>query len=82
MPISKEDALKAAAERDAGPYAKLCETIDDGIRQSTGTGNSISISIRNTPRHLLDRAKGEYEKLGWSVHITSEQREGTHLHLS
>lgn len=83
MPISKDDASAAANDRDAQPYAELCERIDAAIRGRFGTSSPIEVQVRDVRRHLIDRAVREYNALGWKCFVSaSDWKEGSFLILS
>lgn len=81
MPISKEDALRNAVQRDSSEIAVFCKKIDGVITERAGTGSPITVAVSGVPSHIVELAIAQYQSVGWDCQRVNDQRDGDYLRL-
>lgn len=61
MAITKQEAARQAAGRDAQQYSEFCARADTEILKSFGTDDPVLVPVADTPTHIVRLANAEYE---------------------
>lgn len=80
MAISPDEANKLTPEH-VEVLKRQEERIDEYLR-ATFSGRPVSVDIGGCPGRVLTELVRRYEAAGWSVRVTSDQRDGDILELS
>ena len=77
MPISKQEALSSSNQLDAIILEGIYKAIDEALKNGRRVFSGKLIPWRLT--HVITEA---YERVGWKVRYTSDQREGDYYTFS